>query len=140
MKSEVNAKQSKFKKNIPLYVLLLPSIILLILFAYIPMAGLVIALKITLPLLGYLEVLGLVSKYFNQFFSSFQFVTTMKNTLKISIYSILVGFPLPIVLAIICNQIRVGKSKKIFQVTTYLPLFYLDHGHVWDDYSFSLSK
>jgi len=39
MKSEVNAKQSKFKKNIPLYVLLLPSIILLILFAYIPMAG-----------------------------------------------------------------------------------------------------
>ena len=54
MKSEVNAKQSKFKKNIPLYVLLLPSIILLILFAYIPMAGLV-------PLLGYLEVLGLVS-------------------------------------------------------------------------------
>ena len=45
MKSEVNAKQSKFKKNIPLYVLLLPSIILLILFAYIPMAGLVIAFK-----------------------------------------------------------------------------------------------
>ena len=61
MKSEVNAKQSKFKKNIPLYVLLLPSIILLILFAYIPMAGLVIAFKDTLPLLGYLEVLGLVS-------------------------------------------------------------------------------
>ena len=47
----------------------------------------------------------------------------MKNTLKISIYSILVGFPLPIVLAIICNQIRVGKFKKIFQVTTYLPHF-----------------
>ena len=58
MKSEVNAKQSKFKKNIPLYVLLLPSIILLILFAYIPMAGLVIAFKDYSPLLGYLEVLG----------------------------------------------------------------------------------
>ena len=43
MKSEVNAKQSKFKKNIPLYVLLLPSIILLILFAYIPMAGLILS-------------------------------------------------------------------------------------------------
>ena len=61
MKSEVNAKQSKFKKNIPLYVLLLPSIILLILFAYIPMAGLVIAFKDYSPATGIFEVLGLVS-------------------------------------------------------------------------------
>ena len=52
MKSEVNAKQSKFKKNIPLYVLLLPSIIILILFAYIPMAGLVIAFKDYSPATG----------------------------------------------------------------------------------------
>ena len=123
MKSEVNAKQSKFKKNIPLYVLLLPSIILLILFAYIPMAGLVIAFKDYSPATGIFGSPWAGLKYFNQFFSSFQFATTMKNTLKISIYSILVGFPLPIVLAIICNQIRVGKFKKIFQVTTYLPHF-----------------
>ena len=112
MKSEVNAKQSKFKKNIPLYVLLLPSIILLILFAYIPMAGLVIAFKDYSPATGIFGSPWAGLKYFNQFFSSFQFATTMKNTLKISIYSILVGFP----------------------------SFYLDHGHVWDDYSLSLSK
>ena len=61
MKSEVNAKQSKFKKNIPLYVLLLPSIILLILFAYIPMAGLVIAFKDYSPATGIFGDPGLVS-------------------------------------------------------------------------------
>ncbi len=60
MKSEVNAKQSKFKKNIPLYVLLLPSIILLILFAYIPMAGLVIAFKDYSPATGIFGVFWLV--------------------------------------------------------------------------------
>ena len=47
----------------------------------------------------------------------------MMNTLKISIYSILVGFPLPIFLALLCNQLRAGKFKKVFQVTTYLPHF-----------------
>lgn len=47
----------------------------------------------------------------------------MMNTLKISIYSILVGFPLPILLALLCNQLRAGKFKKVFQVTTYLPHF-----------------
>ena len=64
----------------------------------------------------------------------------MKNTLKISIYSILVGFPLPIVLAIICNQIRVGKFKKNFSSNDLFTSFYLDHGHVWDDYSLSLPQ
>ncbi len=71
MKSEVNAKQSKFKKNIPLYVLLLLSIILLILFAYIPMAGLVIAFKDYSPATGIFGSPWAGLKYFNQFFSSF---------------------------------------------------------------------
>ena len=60
MKSEVNAKQSKFKKNIPLYVLLLPSIILLILFYFLKSLY-YYYYYYTFPLLGYLEVLGLVS-------------------------------------------------------------------------------
>ena len=48
---------------------------------------------------------------------------TIKNTLLLSIYSIVVTFPLPIVLALICNQMRTGKFKKVFQVSTYLPHF-----------------
>jgi len=104
-------------------VLLFPSIILLIMFAYIPMLGLVIAFKDYSPANGILNSPWAGFKYFTQFFNSVQFGTTMMNTLKISIYSILVGFPLPILLALLCNQLRTGKFKKVFQVTTYLPHF-----------------
>lgn len=123
MKDLTQLQKRKIKSNIPLYVLLFPSIILLIMFAYIPMLGLVIAFKDYSPANGILNSPWAGFKYFTQFFNSVQFGTTMMNTLKISIYSILVGFPLPILLALLCNQLRTGKFKKIFQVTTYLPHF-----------------
>ena len=123
MKDLTQLQKRKIKSNIPLYVLLFPSIILLIMFAYIPMLGLVIAFKDYSPANGILNSPWAGFKYFTQFFNSVQFGTTMMNTLKISIYSILVGFPLPILLALLCNQIRTGKFKKVFQVTTYLPHF-----------------
>ena len=123
MKDLTQLQKRKIKSNIPLYVLLFPSIILLIMFAYIPMLGLVIAFKDYSPANGILNSPWAGFKYFTQFFNSVQFRTTMMNTLKISIYSILVGFPLPILLALLCNQLRTGKFKKVFQVTTYLPHF-----------------
>ena len=123
MKELTPLQKRKIKSNIPLYVLLFPSIILLIMFAYIPMLGLVIAFKDYSPANGILNSPWVGFKYFTQFFNSVQFGTTMMNTLKISIYSILVGFPLPILLALLCNQLRTGKFKKVFQVTTYLPHF-----------------
>lgn len=123
MKDLTQLQKRKIKSNIPLYVLLFPSIILLIMFAYIPMIGLVIAFKDYSPANGILNSPWAGFKYFTQFFNSVQFGTTMMNTLKISIYSIVVGFPLPILLALLCNQLRAGKFKKVFQVTTYLPHF-----------------
>ena len=123
MKDLTQLQKRKIKSNIPLYVLLFPSIILLIMFAYIPMLGLVIAFKDYSPANGILNSPWAGFKYFTQFFNSVQFGTTMMNTLKISIYSILVGFPLPVLLALLCNQLRTGKFKKVFQVTTYLPHF-----------------
>lgn len=123
MKDLTPLQKRKIKSNIPLYVLLFPSIILLIMFAYIPMLGLVIAFKDYSPANGILNSPWAGFKYFTQFFNSVQFGTTMMNTLKISMYSILVGFPLPILLALLCNQLRTGKFKKVFQVTTYLPHF-----------------
>ena len=123
MKDLTQLQKRKIKSNIPLYVLLFPSIILLIMFAYIPMIGLVIAFKDYSPANGIINSPWVGFKYFTQFFNSVQFGTTMMNTLKISIYSIVVGFPLPILLALLCNQLRAGKFKKVFQVTTYLPRF-----------------
>lgn len=118
-----NVTKSKMKKSIPLYVLLLPSAILLFCFAYLPLGGIVIAFKDYTPSLGMIDSPWVGFKHFIQFFHSYQFTTTIKNTLGLSIYSIIVGFPLPIALALLCNQIRNKRFKKVFQVTTYLPHF-----------------
>ena len=106
-----------------LYLLLLPSFIIMFRFTYLPMYGVVIAFKDFTPAKGIMGSSWAGLKYFKQYFNSFQFWPTIKNTLILSIYSIVVTFPLPIVLALICNQMRTGKFKKIFQVSTYLPHF-----------------
>lgn len=106
-----------------LYVLLLPSIIILFLFTYIPMYGVIIAFKDFSPAKGIMGSPWAGLKYFKQYFYSYQFWPTIKNTLVLSIYSIAVTFPLPILLALVCNQMRAGKFKKFFQVSTYLPHF-----------------
>lgn len=113
----------QLSKSIPLYLLLLPSIILLLLFTYLPMYGVTIAFKDFVPAEGIWgsEWAGL--KYFKQYFNSYQFSRTIKNTLVISVYSIFATFPLPIALALMCNQMRAVKFKKVFQVATYLPHF-----------------
>lgn len=92
-------------------------------FTYLPMYGVVIAFKDFTPAKGIMGSSWAGFKYFKQYFNSFQFWPTIKNTLILSIYSIVVTFPLPIVLALICNQMRTGKFKKVFQVSTYLPHF-----------------
>ncbi len=116
-------KDCSLKKSLPLYALLLPSAILLFCFAYLPLGGLVMAFKNYSPSLGIIKSPWVGFKHFIQFFNSYQFVTTIKNTLVLSIYGILVGFPLAILLALMCNQLRNGWFKKTFQVVTYLPHF-----------------
>lgn len=118
-----NKLAKRFKASLPLYLLALPSVVLLILFAYIPMAGIVIAFKDYIPALGIMDSPWVGFKHFKQFFNSYQFPITISNTIKISLYSILVGFPLPIMLALMVNQMRNGRFKKVFQVVTYLPHF-----------------
>lgn len=111
------------KKSIPLYILLAPSFILLFLFSYLPLGGLVMAFQQFSPSLGILHSPFVGFKNFIQFFHSYQFWPTIRNTLVLSFYSILVGFPLPILLALMCNQLRNGIFKKVFQTVTYLPHF-----------------
>ena len=111
------------KKDYQLYILLLPSAILLFCFAYLPMFGIVIAFQSYSPALGILKSPFVGMKNFIQYFRSYQFGVTIKNTLGLSLYSILVGFPLPILLALMCNQMKTKMFKKVFQVITYLPHF-----------------
>lgn len=114
----------RIAKNKGLYLLLLPSLILLICFSYIPMYGVLIAFK------NYKTSVGIVSspwadpiwKYFIKFFKSYQFSNTIKNTLFITGYSLLT-FPIPIVLALLINQMAGNRYKKVFQTVTYMPHF-----------------
>lgn len=111
------------KESRALYLLMLPSIIIFLLFTYYPMYGVIIAFKNFTPAEGIWgsEWVGLNN--FIQYFNSYQFGLTIRNTIVISLYTILVTFPLPIALALMCNQIRAKKFKKFFQVSTYLPHF-----------------
>ena len=111
------------KESKALYLLMLPSVIILLLFTYYPMYGVIIAFKNFTPADGIFgsEWVGLQN--FIQYFNSYQFGLTIRNTIVISLYTILVTFPLPIALALMCNQIRAKKFKKFFQVSTYLPHF-----------------
>lgn len=116
-------KRSEIKKNIPLYALLLPSAILLFCFAYLPLVGVVIAFKNFSPALGIWDSPWVGFNNFVRFFKSYQFPITIKNTLVLSIYGLAVGTPLPIALALMCNQMKTRMFKKVFQVVTYLPHF-----------------
>ena len=101
----------------------LPSIIIFLLFTYYPMYGVIIAFKNFTPADGIFGSEWVGMKNFIQYFNSYQFGLTIRNTIIISLYTILVTFPLPIALALMCNQIKAKKFKKFFQVSTYLPHF-----------------
>lgn len=106
-----------------LYLLAIPVLAYYIIFHYIPMYGVVIAFKqydISLGIMGS-EWVGF--KYFKDFFNSVYFYRVMRNTLVISLYSIIVGFPAPIIFALLLNEIKNTRFKKIVQTTTYLPHF-----------------
>ena len=116
-------RKTMLRKSLPLYVLLLPSAILLLVFAYVPLYGLVMAFQNYSPALGVFRSPFVGFQNFIQYFNSYQFGITLRNTLYISVYSLVVNTPLPVALAIMCNQMRREGFKKTFQVISYLPHF-----------------
>ncbi|WP_223068653.1 ABC transporter permease [Paenibacillus caui] len=102
--------------------MLLPAVVLLLCFSYKPMYGVLIAFKDYSPALGISDSPWAGFKYFEKFFNSYQFSRTIKNTLIISIYS-MVTFPIPILLALMVNQMRANRFKRVFQTVTYMPHF-----------------
>lgn len=113
----------RLRKSIPLYILLLPSVLILIFFTYKPMYGIIIAFKDYSPALGIKDSEWVGFDHFIRYFNSYQFDRTIINTLRISLYGMLVGFPLPIMMAILCNQMLNQRFKRTYQVITYLPHF-----------------
>ncbi|BCG59069.1 ABC transporter permease [Paenibacillus sp. URB8-2] len=112
----------QIRRNWGLYVLLLPAVVLTLLFAYKPMYGVIIAFKDYSPASGITGSPWAGFKYFEKFFHSYQFSATIKNTLVISVYS-LVTFPIPIILALMVNQMRANRFRRFFQTVSYMPHF-----------------
>jgi putative aldouronate transport system permease protein len=94
-----------------------------IIFCYVPMYGLQIAFRDYMPSRGFLGSVFVGFKHFRRFFNSFYFIRIMRNTLGINFYSLLVGFPIPIIFALLLNELTNRHYKKIVQNITYLPHF-----------------
>ena len=113
----------RIKKTWQLWVFMLPALVGLIVFSYIPMYGIVLAWKDYSPIQGILGSRNVGFEHFARFFRSPYFVDIIRNTIVISLYGMIVGFPLPILLALGLNQIRSLKFKKFIQTVTYAPYF-----------------
>lgn len=113
----------EWKRNNCLYIMAIPIILYFVLFKYVPMFGLTIAFKDFNVAKGVFASQWVGLKYFQEFFSSVYFSRIMVNTLVISAMSICFGFPVPIIFALLLNEIRSKKFKSIVQTASYLPHF-----------------
>ena len=123
MKSRTGKKlTTRIWKSREYYLMLLPATIYVILFCYAPMYGLQIAFKNYKVSLGVTGSPWIGFRNFTDFFQSYYFGTLLKNTLILSLYTLIVGFPIPIVIALILNEMK-GKFKKVVQTVLYAPHF-----------------
>lgn len=94
-----------------------------LIFHYWPMYGLIIAFKRFSPGLGILRSKWVGFQYFQQFLSDVFFIRTIRNTLLINVYQLIFGFPVPIIFALLLNEMGSGKIKRLCQTISYLPHF-----------------
>ena len=112
------------KQHWQLYLIfLLPALVLTIVFRYIPMGGILIAFKNYNPIKGIWGSKWVGLKYFHRFLKSPDFLSYLANTLKLSIYGLLWGFPVPIILALLLNRIERKGIKQKIQLVLYMPNF-----------------
>lgn len=111
------------RRNAGLYVMLAIPVTWYIVFKYVPMYGLQIAFRRFNPTLGITESPWVGWIYFKQFFESYYFKDILRNTVSLSLYTMLIGFPMPIILALLINEVKNSKFKKLIQNITYMPNF-----------------
>lgn len=113
----------KMAENKALYVMILPAFIYILIFCYWPMYGVQIAFRNFNFADGITGSPWAGMKWFNYFFKSNNFSTLIINTLALSFYDLLAGFPVPIILALIMNGVPSKRFRKVSQTVTYLPHF-----------------
>ncbi|WP_214628222.1 ABC transporter permease subunit [Paenibacillus agaridevorans] len=110
-------------KNRSLYIMLIPVVLYFIVFHYKPMYGAIIAFKDFKPFLGIGDSPWVGFKHFQQFFESYFFVRILRNTIVISLYQLIFGFPAAIILALLLNELKNQIFKRFVQSISYLPHF-----------------
>lgn len=111
------------KRYAGLYLLVVPVVLYYLIFHYIPMGGVLVAFQDYKPRRGIWgsEWVGL--QHFRDFFNSIYFGRALRNTLRISLTQLVIGFPAPIILALLINELKNVKFKKLVQTVSYLPHF-----------------
>lgn len=110
-------------KNRALYLMILPGFLFFIIFKYIPMGGLVIALQDYQPYLGIRNSPWVGFEHFDRLFSEPMFLTILRNTLLLFFMNMLFYFPVPILLALMLNEVSRGRFKRFIQTLVYIPHF-----------------
>lgn len=121
---EANVKL-KFNANrdIPVYLLILPAALLLFVFHYLPIYGIVISFQDFSPFKGVLNSNWVGLKNFEHFLADSNFWRVFKNTIIINLLQIIIGFPIPVMFAIFLNELWSNRFKKVVQTVSYLPHF-----------------
>jgi putative aldouronate transport system permease protein len=121
--SRVHYTVSQVRRNAGVYLFFVPAALVCVVFFYVPMAGLVMAFQDYKVAKGWLgsPLVGL--KHFTAFLQSPYFYLSLRNTLAINGLNILIGFPLPIILALVLNSLDTGPFKRVTQTISYMPHF-----------------
>jgi putative aldouronate transport system permease protein len=119
----VSRLKKDYLSNWQLYLFLLPGVLYILIFAYIPMAGVQIAFKEYDFTLGIWGSKWVGFENFQRFLDSYQFSSILLNTITLSVYTLVVSFSLPIVFALILNSFSSKKYKKLVQTIAYMPHF-----------------
>lgn len=111
------------KKNWILYLMITPVLLYFIIFSYVPMYGVLLAFKDYKIKLGILGSPWVGFEHFQRFFSAYNFKRLLMNTIGLSVYGMIAGFPIPIIFALMLNYLRHRKLKKAVQMVSYAPYF-----------------
>lgn len=126
-KRKPRMSRDMWKENIELYSIMLPALVIIFIFSYIPMYGIVIAFQKYTPGRPFLAFDGSTRwvglDHFKEFINSMYFGRLMGNTLKLSLMNLVFGFWVPIVFALLLNEIRHMRYRKFIQTASYLPYF-----------------
>lgn len=124
VKQTAAKKLGYIKKNWQLYIFfLMPALLLTVIFKYLPMGGVLIAFEDYNVIDGIFGSKWVGLEYFRRFLSSPDFMNYLMNTLKLSLFGLLWGFPVPIILALLLNRIRLTGIRKKIQLLIYAPNF-----------------